>query len=142
MHPLFRSWHAARGESLFQTAAAKPDCYHSSAGPPLEAIIFERNQSDVFEQYASSVLQAVDRIRTQIPGLSLNGRVAIVVPDQGFLQSFQIWWRKSNPLTLISAEAASRVVTYMYIYIYIYRESESLFVGLSVTDSYVGANVK
>jgi hypothetical protein len=68
-------------------------CHHGSDGPPLKAFIFNTDQGDSGQeeslQYAQETAKALSHVMTTFPHLSLFDRVAIVVPDEPFLQHFQ-----------------------------------------------------
>jgi hypothetical protein len=73
-------------------------CHHGSDGPPLKAFIFNKEQGDSGQeeeqrrslQYAQETASALSHVMTTFPHLSLFDRVAIVVPDEPFLQHFQV----------------------------------------------------
>ena len=81
------------GASAFQLQAShniETTCKNDTAGPPLKTVIFTSPpESDRFRTYASSLAEALlDHVLTTFAGLSLDDRVAVVVPDQPFLDQF------------------------------------------------------
>ena len=63
-------------------------CHHRSDGPPLKTYLFELEaEAERFRTYGERIAAALQDVVTAFPGLSLQGRVAILVPDDGFLAS-------------------------------------------------------
>ena len=64
---------------------------HAAQGPPLKTFIFQPPPGEtasleeaLVQAYAQHTKKAVDAVREHFPGLSLDGRLAIVVPDKKF----------------------------------------------------------
>ncbi|KAH8096297.1 glutamine deamidase [Aureococcus anophagefferens] len=78
------------GAAAFQLAAGrKADTlsHTASDGPPLVARVFAAPDDGVPERYAAEVVAALETLRTQLHGVNLDDRVAIVCPDDTFLGS-------------------------------------------------------
>ena len=58
-------------------------CAHDDAGPPLKSFLFDAS-GDRFGDYAARVRDALGHVESQFPGLGLDDRVALVVPDEPF----------------------------------------------------------
>ena len=64
-------------------------CAHDSQGPPLKTFLFDLDGSSRREAYVSWTLRALQSIIADFPGLSLHGRLAIVVPDESMRAELQ-----------------------------------------------------
>ena len=64
-------------------------CEHASQGPPLMTFLFDGfdDPAERVQQYAAQLVEAVRAVQEQFPGLSLDGRLAIIAPNAGFLAS-------------------------------------------------------
>jgi len=64
-------------------------CQHSSEGPPLKTFIFTppADSGTMVIEYAKHVQIAVQSVLKQFPRMSLDGRLAIIGPDQGFVDA-------------------------------------------------------
>jgi len=81
------------GAMSFQVGSYKPftACHlkEDDVGPPLRADIFEMNGSeDVMDCYGKHTADALEDLLESFPGLDLHNRVAILVPDLEFRESF------------------------------------------------------
>ena len=82
------------GAAAFQLEAPhkiETTCKNDMEGPPLKTVIFPSPpESERFATYASSFVEALlDHVVTTFAGLSLDDRVAVIVPDQLFLDQFR-----------------------------------------------------
>ena len=64
-------------------------CHHKSTGPPLKTFLFERDEKAdahaLHHEYCERVVQAIQFILKDFPGLNLHDRVAILAPDDEFI---------------------------------------------------------
>ena len=83
------------GARQFAVSKVQATSSHAAKGPPLKTFIFptppppsgDASPEDaLIAAYAEHTKQAVNAVRKQFPGLSLDGRLAIVVPDNDFLE--------------------------------------------------------
>ena len=88
---------------------------HESAGPPLKATFFQM-QGERFECYAKHISNAVWQLAERFPGLVLDDRVAILVPDEQFAAAVRPkleaalashFAAKGRRVALVDAEEAS-----------------------------------
>lgn len=92
------------GAAAFQLAAGRKgdtQSHTASDGPPLVARVFAAPDDGVPERYAAEVVAALETLRTQLHGVNLDDRVAIVCPDDAFLGELRA------PLTAALAAAGS-----------------------------------
>ena len=65
-------------------------CHHKSDGPPLKTYLFDlEDEAARTSMYAERITVALTDISTAFPGLSLQGRVAILVPHAQFLDELK-----------------------------------------------------
>ena len=64
------------------------------------------------KQYASHTIDALDRVNLKFPGLRLHNRLALIVPDAAFRESFEQPLKDalSDAFRLMNAEEASACV--------------------------------
>lgn len=80
------------GARQFAVSNIQATSSHAAKGPPLKTFIFPTPRGDASPEealvaaYAEHTKQAVNAVRRQFPGLSLDGRLAIVVPDEIFME--------------------------------------------------------
>lgn len=80
------------GSAAFQLAEgrrAETTAATASVGPPLEAVVFDASRTGATDEYARRVASAIERLAAKYRGLSLHDRVAIVCPDEGFLDTLR-----------------------------------------------------
>ena len=80
------------GSAAFQLAAgrrAETTAATASVGPPLEAVVFDASRTGATDEYARRVAGAIERLAEKYRGLSLHDRVAIVCPDEGFVDALR-----------------------------------------------------
>ncbi|KAJ1465267.1 hypothetical protein T484DRAFT_1922702 [Baffinella frigidus] len=82
------------GAAAFQLDAkhkVETTCKNDTPGPPLKTVMFPSPPYfERFPTYAANFVKAlVDHVVTTFAGLSLDDRVAVVVPDQPFLERFR-----------------------------------------------------
>lgn len=81
-------------------------CHHESTGPPLKSFLFDLAPDATldtrYSSYAERVLAGIEHITSTFPGLLLTDRLAILVPDQSFLDGFM-----PVLLTALTTEAAA-----------------------------------
>ena len=108
------------GAAAFQLGEnkAKVTSQHNATGPPLKSFLFDADGSpgsaEYFGSYVEHTLRALHHVMTTFGTLELHDRVAIVVPDSGFAESFgplleralSERWPK-RPFQLVSAQEAS-----------------------------------
>ncbi len=63
----------------------------STDGPPLKTFIFlaDRNKDDLMKLYVKHTIDAIRHLLRTYMGLSLHNRLALIVPDSDFLESFK-----------------------------------------------------
>ena len=77
-----------------ETAATTARSHLDTVGPPLQSVLFDARQpddgtlDDILSQYAEHTRETIERVRGDYPGLRLHNRLAIVVPDEPFLERF------------------------------------------------------
>ena len=64
-------------------------CAHESQGPPLKTFLFDLDGETPRQAYASWTLRALQATFDDFPGLSLHGRLAIVVPSESMRAELQ-----------------------------------------------------
>lgn len=78
------------GAAAFQSQAAEKKGITSlcPAGPPIKTFLFEDRAPETLERYGEKTAAAVLYVMHSYAGLSLHGRLALLVPDHNFLQKF------------------------------------------------------
>ena len=73
------------GAMAFQLGAEKnlTKCHHESGGPPLKTFLFDV-EGDRHKKYGYEALRAIKAVIKKFPGLDLDDRLAIIVPDTKF----------------------------------------------------------
>ena len=78
------------GARQFAVSKFQATSSHAAKGPPLKTFMFPTpltgGKEALVAAYAQHTRRAVDAVREQFPGLSLDGRLAIVVPDETFME--------------------------------------------------------
>ena len=68
-------------------------CHHESDGPPLKSFLFDLpsgvDDATRFELYSKKIVEALDHTIRDFPGLKLQDRVAILVPDVSFCEGLR-----------------------------------------------------
>ena len=103
------------GAAAFQLAAGrKAETYSRSAsvGPPLIALVFPKSD-DATNEYARTVAAALEKIKAQLAGVSLDDRVAIVCPDDAFVAALRgpLAEVLGDAFELVDAKTASAVLS-------------------------------
>lgn len=83
---------AATAFQIGGQAKLNTHCHHGSDGPPLKSYLFDApggGAAGRFAAYAERTAFALTELVAAFPGLSLKGRVAILVPDDEFLAAFR-----------------------------------------------------
>ena len=90
-------------KSAGEVARLDTQCHHESDGPPLKSFLFDLHENvddqTRFETYAGKIVDALRHVTNSFEGLRLQNRVAILVPDQHFLDGL-------HPRLLPELEAA------------------------------------
>ena len=77
---------AASSFQIGGEAKLETKCHHDSEGPPLKTFLFDlKDESKRHAEYAAQVTLALADVVKGFPTLSLQGRLAILVPDADFL---------------------------------------------------------
>ena len=87
-------------------------CHHESSGPPLKTFLFDVHEGeDVNRKYAEETVGALKMVVGQFPGLDLDDRLAIIVPDLAFEEALKplLTDRLASALPLRSFELVSAV---------------------------------
>lgn len=100
------------GAAAFQLAAgrkAETSTHSTSVGPPLVARVFSAGPTDKMREYARHVAGALDGVKRELPGVSLDDRVAIVCPDAAFVAALRppLTDALGHAFELVDATAAS-----------------------------------
>ena len=70
-------------------------CHHNSVGPPLKTFMFRSNSQLAkddpghMQLYVEHTAKALASLRQQLPGVSMHGRLAVLVPDAVFGKQLQ-----------------------------------------------------
>lgn len=83
------------GARAFQLGDGKEiGCSHKSNGIPLRPFLFD-GEGDEADQYATEVLNALEKLLREFPGLDLHDRLAIILPNEEFRESFCTAFQKN-----------------------------------------------
>jgi predicted flap endonuclease-1-like 5' DNA nuclease len=83
------------GASAFQLGGGKimlTRCHHESEGPPLKSYVFPKVKSgeeDAAACYARFTVKGLNNLMAQFSTLSLHNRLALLVPDDAFLDRYR-----------------------------------------------------
>jgi hypothetical protein len=77
---------AVRAFQMDAEEEEEAECHHNSSGPALIPLLFDPTSQDTA---GSKVLQALQVVMDTFPGLNLHDRVAIIAPDEDFIQAFK-----------------------------------------------------
>ena len=68
----------------------RPRCHHQVPGPPLLPILFDScGKEERMQQYATQTVVALKRVNRDFSGLRLHNRLALIVPNAAFRESFE-----------------------------------------------------
>ncbi|CAK9009130.1 unnamed protein product [Durusdinium trenchii] len=80
-----------KGASAFQIGETQEVSSIGPDGPALKTFIFEKSEEDDVNMYCDYTLNALSHLIKVYPGLrSLHGRLALLVPDQHFLEQIKV----------------------------------------------------
>ena len=113
---------AASSFQLGGEAKLETMCHHESDGPPLRSYLFDvPDERARFATYAErTALALADDVISRFPGLQLQGRLAILVPDADFLAALRpelvsaLHARFGSRFALIDASEASAMLLERY----------------------------
>eukprot|EP00811_Abedinium_folium_P026835 NODE_3_length_5113_cov_5.809667.p1 GENE.NODE_3_length_5113_cov_5.809667~~NODE_3_length_5113_cov_5.809667.p1 ORF type:complete len:1644 (-),score=416.18 NODE_3_length_5113_cov_5.809667:89-5020(-) len=81
---------AASSFQIGGQAKLNTQCHHGSDGPPLKSYLFDVEEEAMrFSKYAEQTVDALHDVINTFPGLNLQGRLAILVPDDAFLLALE-----------------------------------------------------